>query len=305
MRFDQLTYFETLLQEGSFNKAAAKLHITQPALTNSIKSMEKELGVTLFLRDAHGITLTDEGKKLLIFSQTVSGLYHALLRDFNHAQTSYSGNIAILAPTFFSEIVLEDFLHVFSEKYTQIHLRLIESEVDTVPAQILNTSCKFAIISSLSTDNKERCVAGMPLVDDTFFDNRFIYQPLFQDLFGICLSKNSALATLPKLYPDNLLDVPITAFRLGSAQFFDNLLLSSNNIGLHVKAFTQANAITSLPYFTYKHYFSQEDSIIWRPFSNNMSITYYLIYPVEHSLTAAEQIFIENLQNYLTQMNYK
>ena len=43
MRLEQLKYFVILSQEGSFNKAAAKAHITQPALTANIKSMEKEL----------------------------------------------------------------------------------------------------------------------------------------------------------------------------------------------------------------------------------------------------------------------
>lgn len=69
MRLEQLKYFEILSQEGSFNKAAAKAHITQPALTVNIKSMEKELDTLLVIRKPHGVSLTEEGQKVLAFSQ--------------------------------------------------------------------------------------------------------------------------------------------------------------------------------------------------------------------------------------------
>ena len=67
----------------------------------------------------------------------------------------------------------------------------------------------------------------------------------------------------------------------------------------------ELGAVCCLYYYVYKQYFAEDDSIVWRPFSENITETYYLIYPKEHTLTIAEQNFIEELQTYLIQENLK
>lgn len=307
MRFEQFQYFETLLQEGSFNKAANKLHITQPTLTNNIKSMEKEFGCTLIHRTSQGLLLTEEGKKVLAFSKKVSSLYQNLLDDI-HASSAASGGIfSIVASLFFTEIILEPFLSKFGTQFPKIQVRLMENETKTFPEKILNTTCTFAVVSRLLSDHDEKCNPGTICPDEQFFDARFSYIPLFQDMFGLCLSRNSTLYNEKEIYPITLVEnnIPVTTFRLENYNISDCLVLSSNNIDFHIKAFTQSNAVCCLPYFVYKQYFSDENSIIWRPFSNHISIFYYLIHPTEHQLSPAEQIFLNELQNYLIEHNFR
>lgn len=307
MRLEQLKYFVILSQEGSFNKAAAKAHITQPALTANIKSMEKELNTPLVIREAHGVSLTEKGKKVLAFSQKVSAMYQELLQEIDCSYASCSGELAIIASTFFSEIILENFLSSFYRQYPQIIVRLIENELQTLPQKLIETKYNFAVLSRLSSDDDSRCVEGMLTPDEYFFDHRFNYQLLFQDMFGLCLSKNSPQASEKEIYPDMLADNdwPMTCFRLENFPAFERIILSSTNVALHIKAFNQQNAFCELPYFVHKQYFAQENSIFWRPFNNNVSISYYLIYPIEHRLTAAEQLFIDSLQKYLTQISFR
>ena len=61
MEIRVLRYFLTVAKEQSFTKAAEVLHITQQTLSRQLAGLEKELGVTLFDRSGHHITLTDEG----------------------------------------------------------------------------------------------------------------------------------------------------------------------------------------------------------------------------------------------------
>lgn len=65
MELRQLEAFVAAAEEQNFSKAARRLHISQPPLSRRIHQLEKELGVMLFRRAAHGATLTPEGEALL------------------------------------------------------------------------------------------------------------------------------------------------------------------------------------------------------------------------------------------------
>ena len=71
MTFDQLIVFHRIIQSGSFKAAADSLHKTQPAISFSIKKLEKELEVDLFDRSSYRHTLTSHGKALFERSQKV------------------------------------------------------------------------------------------------------------------------------------------------------------------------------------------------------------------------------------------
>ena len=61
MHTAQLRCFLTVADTLNFARAAERLHITQPAVTQQIKALEKELGVRLFHRSTHSVRLTEEG----------------------------------------------------------------------------------------------------------------------------------------------------------------------------------------------------------------------------------------------------
>lgn len=75
----RLRHFLTVAEAGGFTRAAAQLHLSQQALSSSIRQLEKELGVTLFEREGRRVTLTtagrqlfDEGRPLLAAAHTVA-----------------------------------------------------------------------------------------------------------------------------------------------------------------------------------------------------------------------------------------
>ena len=60
--FELYRVFNEVANSGNITAAAEKLHISQPAVSKSIKSLENQLGGALFIRTKRGVTLTEEGK---------------------------------------------------------------------------------------------------------------------------------------------------------------------------------------------------------------------------------------------------
>lgn len=71
MTLQQLKYVIEITNRGSMNEAAKRLFISQPSLSNAIKDLEKELGLTIFDRTNKGITLTKEGAEFLGYARQV------------------------------------------------------------------------------------------------------------------------------------------------------------------------------------------------------------------------------------------
>ena len=80
MTLQQIHYVLTISENGSMNRAAEKLYISQPTLTSTIHSLENELGIKLFNRTNQGVILTNEGKDFLLQARQIYQQYE-MLRD--------------------------------------------------------------------------------------------------------------------------------------------------------------------------------------------------------------------------------
>lgn len=78
MTLQQIHYAIIVAEAGSMNKAAELLYITQPSLTSSIKSLENEIGINVFLRTGKGVCLTAEGSDFLQYARQVYQQYEIL-----------------------------------------------------------------------------------------------------------------------------------------------------------------------------------------------------------------------------------
>ena len=88
MTLQQIFYALTISRMGSMNKAAESLYISQPSLTNAIKDLEKEIGITVFLRTSKGVIPTKEGEEFLLYARQLYQQY-----DLIHQKYIKTGNI--------------------------------------------------------------------------------------------------------------------------------------------------------------------------------------------------------------------
>lgn len=88
MTFQQLKYAIGIAENGSFNKAAEKLFVSQPSLTAAIHDLEKELGIQIFNRNGRGVTLTQDGKEFLSNAKQLYLNYEAVIERYQKGNAS-------------------------------------------------------------------------------------------------------------------------------------------------------------------------------------------------------------------------
>ena len=81
MTLTQIHYVITIAETKSMNKAAELLYVAQPSLTNAIKELEKELGITLFFRSGKGVTLTNDGAYVQMYAERIQILANKIKAD--------------------------------------------------------------------------------------------------------------------------------------------------------------------------------------------------------------------------------
>lgn len=83
MTIQQLHYAIVISEEGSLNKAAEVLFMSQPSLTSAVQELERELGITIFNRGGRGMSLTNDGAEFIQHARQVVAQYDRLLEKYS------------------------------------------------------------------------------------------------------------------------------------------------------------------------------------------------------------------------------
>lgn len=95
MELRVLKYFLMVAREENITKAAQLLHVTQPTLSRQLMQLEEELGVKLFHRGKHNVTLTEDGMLLRRRAQELVSLSEKTKLELQHKEEMPAGEIAI------------------------------------------------------------------------------------------------------------------------------------------------------------------------------------------------------------------
>jgi DNA-binding transcriptional LysR family regulator len=126
----QLRYFIVVAEEGSFSRAAERLHISQPPLSTQVKGLEDELGVQLLERSNRGVSLTPAG--LVFFEETrtvLARLEHAK-KETLRANRSDTGMLSIGFVSIADYGILPPALKSFRSSYPLVEVQLHELTTD-------------------------------------------------------------------------------------------------------------------------------------------------------------------------------
>ncbi|RYF04431.1 MAG: LysR family transcriptional regulator [Oxalobacteraceae bacterium] len=133
----QLRYFVTVAEELHFGRAAVRLHMTQPPLSQAIAALEDQLGAPLFLRNRRTVALTPAGAALLPEAKRLLAEAASLPALVRRAAAGEAGRLAIAFITSADYSVLPPFLRRYSERYPDVHLSLHEATSDVQVEELL------------------------------------------------------------------------------------------------------------------------------------------------------------------------
>lgn len=132
MELRHLRYFEAVARHSHVTRAAAELHIAQPALSKQISQLEQELGVALFDRVGRNVRLTEAGEALLPHARAVMAQVESARAEMAERVGLSRGRASVGTPPTVGTQLLPRVLAAFNRRYPGIELRLHEAGVQTL-----------------------------------------------------------------------------------------------------------------------------------------------------------------------------
>ncbi len=126
--FNQLIVFNTIVQEGSITKAAQKLEMAPPSVSNALKALEQELGLPLFTRTTRRIEVTEAGQ--LLHERTLDSISELSLafESVSDLSREPTGTVRVTMPRFVYEYLIEPIYAEFCQQYPHIQLEISVSD---------------------------------------------------------------------------------------------------------------------------------------------------------------------------------
>lgn len=139
--------FQKIVELGSFTKAADVLGYTQPAMSQMISSLEKELSIKLLYRSRYGIRLTIEGEKIYPSIQSTIAQYQSMQEIAREIRGLDTGTIRIGTISSISSHWLPDLIKKFCNIYPNVQFVLHQGDYTSIPEWVRNGEADFGFVN--------------------------------------------------------------------------------------------------------------------------------------------------------------
>lgn len=133
-----LEHFLAVVDEGSFTRAAERVNRTQPAISQSVRRLEEEIGAPLFSRDLHDLTLTEAGRVLAERARKLLEMRDTALREVSELKTLNGGRLTVAAHESAAVYLLPAPLRHYLQKFPNIRVGIQRSRLAEIPRQVMD-----------------------------------------------------------------------------------------------------------------------------------------------------------------------
>lgn len=302
MTLQQIKYVLTIAKIGSMNRAAEKLFISQPSLSAAVHELEKEVGITVFLRSGKGVVPTPEGEDFLMYARQVYQQYELLQEKY-----SAGGNI-------------KRKFGVSMQHYSFAVKAFVETvkKFDTLNYEFsVRETRTMDVINDVGSMKSEvgilyRSGFNRKIIDKMLSDNGLEFVSLINCRAYVYLWKEHPLAKETSLSLEQLKEYPCLSFEQGEGTaYFAEEILSDNDYPRVIKSndrATQLNLMVGLNGYTLCSGIICEElnggdykAIPFCEDENNHNTVMEIGYIVKKRsvLSNIAAVYIEELKNYL------
>lgn len=288
MELRQLEYFLMVSDLASFTRAAERLYVSQPAVTNAVRSLEEELGIQLLDRSQRKVTLTTEGQ---IFYRHIRNIMQGIsttLDEINDLKSHNSGHLAIGITPLAGIEATSRLLTKFHVAYPNIHCRFVEHDVRQLLELLHADKLDFALVFDLTAQDR-------PHIHEI---------PLPREELMVCCARQHPFSRKNSITLAELTGIPLILmeahafFRQTLCQYFDeadsilSVSMEVAQVQLLKMLVTENAGISILPESILAH----DENLRAIPLSPPRYLQPSVVYKAHKLLSHAAQAFVEILR---------
>jgi DNA-binding transcriptional LysR family regulator len=153
MEFSQLEFFMTVVEEGSFSKAAERVYRTQPAVSIAIRRLEEEIGAPLFERSQKTPALTEIGELVYDYAKRILSLRDQTFDVASELKSLKRGRVRIGANESTSLYLLPHLILDYRAVHPNIMVEIFRHASERLPREVLDRNVDFALLAFEPVDS--------------------------------------------------------------------------------------------------------------------------------------------------------
>ena len=297
MTLNQLKYIVKIAETGNISEAAAKLYISQPSLTNAVRSLEKEMHVTIFNRTNKGVTLTNEGKEFLSYARQVLEQTDLLEARFTHTKPKPHFSVSCQHYSFAVNAFVDVIKEFDADEYD---FTLRETQTNEIIMDVYHMISEIGIL--YLSKNNEDVIKKMLKKYDLEFHELFMAKP------HVFINNHHPLSDKEVITLKDLEPYPYLSFEQGlyNSFYFSEEILSTLDRKKNIKVRDRAtlfNLLIGLNGYTVSSGVISKElngpSIIAKPLKVNEWMKIGIITRKHEKRTSYGQVYLEALEKHI------
>jgi len=229
----QLRILKAIATEKNFTKAAEVLYVSQPSLSKQIKTLEKNLDILLINRENNRISLTENGKVFLQYSERILALCEESCRALIDLKNGDRGNLTVGASETIGTYLMPRVLALFAQNHPQIDLKVRVNSTRIIAKNVINREIDIAVVGGEIPDELKKNLTVEHFVEDEL---------------SLIISKSHPFAKKKKINKDDLYHLNFITLNSNSTirKFIDNILIQNQIETKQFKIIMQLNSIEGI-----------------------------------------------------------
>ena len=253
-----LEYIITISEEKSLSKAADRLLVSQPALSQQLKKLEKELDARLFTREHNQMILTDAGRVYVNSARSALNIYHNALLEIQRLQKSGKKHITLVYNNVLLPIFTTRILPAFTERCKDIFISTIDGNASIAKDYLNGGLADLAVLATSELSHsmleyiplyQEELMLALPLDHPCvpLFQKQGVDLSLLTDDFFILNQVNSHFRTLEKEILSRSHISPNVLCEISDSNASLNMIRNRKGIGFLPKSMKEAENCVFFP----------------------------------------------------------